>query len=205
MIQKSTQILSKEVLEGLYVKGKQSVSTVAKNLGYSEHKINYWLAKFGITKRSISESIYLYHNPSGNPFAIRRPQTIEEAVLYGLGVGLYWGEGTKSNKLCVRLGNTDSELIKKFIKFLIEMCGIKKEKLRFGLQIFSDMSPRQALRFWQDELEMPKELFFPKVIVTPAGSLGTYRNKTQHGVLTVYYCNRKLRDIICQMIEDMKY
>ena len=119
-------------------------------------------------------------------------------------MGLYWGEGTKSNKLCVRLGNTDPALIKRFVEFLIKVCGITQEKLRFGLQVFSDMSPKRALEFWQKELDMPRRQFFPKVVVTPARSLGTYRNKTQHGVLTIYYGNKKLRDILCQMIEDVK-
>lgn len=196
--------VSKEALGRLYLREKKSVSTIAKKLECSEHKVNYWLRKFAIPKRSISESVYLYHNPLGDPFVIHQPQTLEDAVLFGLGVGLYWGEGTKSNKLCVRLGNTDPALIKRFIEFLTKICGIKKGKLRFGLQVFSDMSPEQALAFWQRELDMPEEQFFPSVVITPARSLGTYRNKTQYGVLTVYYGNRKLRDILCQMIENMK-
>src|SRR3989344_9534870 len=118
--------LSKEVLEKFYTTEKNSVSTIAKKLGYSEHKINYWLAEFKIPKRSISESVYLYHNPYGDPFKVITPKTIEEAFLSGLGIGLYWGEGTKSNKNTVRLGNTDPKLIKKFIEFLIKICGIKK-------------------------------------------------------------------------------
>ncbi len=196
--------LSKEILEELYIRKKQSVAAISKELRCSEHKVNYWLGKFSIAKRSISDSVYLYHNPLGDPFLIRQPQTLEDAILFGLGVGLYWGEGTKSNKLCVRLGNTDPALIKRFVEFLIKVCGITKHKLRFGLQVFSDMSPRQALAFWQKELKMPKGQFFLKVVVTPARSLGTYRNKTKHGVLTVYYGNKKLQNILCQMIENMK-
>ncbi|MDP3710652.1 MAG: hypothetical protein Q8R29_02935 [bacterium] len=197
--------LSKEVLSRFYIAEKNSVSTIAKKLGCSEHKINYWLAEFKIPKRSISDSVYLYHNPKGDPFNIVTPQTNEESFLFGLGIGLYWGEGTKSNKNTVRLGNTDPKLVKKFIEFLLKICKIKKEKLRFGLQVFSDMSSKQALRFWQDELDMPKNQFFPTVVVTPARSLGTYRQKTKYGVLTVYYGNKKLRDILCQMVENMRY
>ena len=196
--------LSKDILQKFYAVNKNSVSQIAKKLRCSEHKINYWLAKFKIPKRSISESVYLYHNPLGDPFKILSPQTTEEAFLLGLGVGLYWGEGTKSNKNTVRLGNTDPKLIKKFIEFLIKVCGIKKNKLRFGLQIFSDMSINEALKFWQHKLTMSKKQFFPTTVVTPARSLGTYRQKTKHGVLTIYYCNKKLRDILCQMVENMK-
>lgn len=195
---------TKEILERLYVVEKNAVSVIAKRFGCSEHKVNYWLAKFRVPKRSISESVYLHHNPLGDPFRILAPRTVNEAYLLGLGIGLYWGEGTKSNKVCVRLGNTDPNLIKKFIEFLLQTCEIRKDKLRFGLQIFSDMSPQTELKFWQRELGMPKGQFFKKVIVTPARSLGTYRHKTKHGVLTIYYGNKKLRDALCQIITGME-
>lgn len=201
----STMPLSKEALEKLYIQEKRSVLDIAQRFRCSEHKVNYWLRKFAIPKRSISEAVYLHHNPLGDPFLVRQPETLQDAILFGLGAGLYWGEGTKSNKLCVRLGNTDPALIRRFIEFLIKTCGVKREKLRFGLQIFSDISPAQALAFWEKELNMPKESFFQKVIITPSRNAGTYRNKIKHGVLTVYYCNKKLRDILCQMIENMKY
>lgn len=176
--------LSKKTLGKLYTIEKHSVSTIAKKFGCSEHKINYWLAEFKIPKRSISESVYLYHNPTGDPFRIITPKTTKEAFLFGLGIGLYWGEGTRSNKFSVRLGNTDPELVKKFIEFLVKTCNVRKEKMRFGLQIFSDMPPEEALMFWQHALDMPRHQFFPKTIVTPARSIGTYRQKTKHGVLT---------------------
>ena len=196
--------LSKEVLQKFYTVEKNSVSIIAKKFRCSEHKINYWLAEFKIPKRSISESVYLYHNPKGDPFNVLLPKTIDDAFLFGLGLGLYWGEGNKKNKLSIRLGNTDPKLVRKFVEFLIKICGIKKEKIRFGLQIFSDMQPGEVLKFWQHELRASRNQFFRKVIVTPARSLGTYHQKTEHGVLTVYYGNKKLRDIICQMIENMK-
>ena len=194
--------LARTTLEHLYIKEKKPISTIAKLLGCSEHKVNYWVIRFGIPKRSISESVYLHYNPRGDPFRIREPKTLDEAFLSGLGLGLYWGEGTKSNKNTVRLGNTDPRLIAKFIEFLTRLFEIDRKKLRFGLQILSDMAPEKALKFWINELGV-SESQFQKVIVTPARGIGTYRHKTKHGVLTIYFCNKKLRDIICQMIEDM--
>ena len=123
-------------------------------------------------------------------------------MLYGIGIGLYWGEGTKSNKTTLRLGNTDPHLIKIFLRFLFQMYNIDPRRLRFGLQVFSDMPKGEALRFWQKSLQVSPTQFH-KVIVTPARSLGTYKKKTKHGVLTIYFNNRKLRDIICQAIETI--
>jgi hypothetical protein len=64
------------------------------------------------------------------------------------------------------------------------------------------MSPAQALQFWCRSLHVfPKQ--FSKIVVTPARGQGTYGRKIKHGVLTIYYHNRKLRDILCAEIEKI--
>jgi hypothetical protein len=194
--------LRKEKLIELYVDKKYSSAKISRIFKCSESKVNYWLKKYNIPKRSISEAIYIKANPNGDPFVVNKPRTIDQAVLYGIGIGLYWGEGNKKSKHAIRLGNTDPKLIKKFIDFLEDMYEIDSQKLKFGLQIFSDMSPIKAQRFWQKELGVSKNKF-QKVIVTPARGVGNYRNKTKHGVLTVHFNNKKLRDIICGAIENM--
>jgi|SRR3989344_4591006 len=194
--------LAFEDLRKLYLEDRKSAGQIARLLKCSEHKVNYWLTKYGIEKRSISEAVYAYCNPNGDPFLIHAPENISEGKLFGLGLGLYWGEGNKRNLSSIRLGNTDPRLINIFISFLEKFYNIKRQKLRFGLQIFSDMSIQNALIFWQKELEVPRAQF-QKVIVTPSRGVGTYRNKTKYGVLTVHYNNKKLRNIICQTIENM--
>lgn len=192
--------LTKLQLEELYLHQRKSSVDIASLLDCSVNKINYWLKKFSLPKRSISDAIYAKRNPGGDPFVVKEIEGPRDAILYGLGLGLYWGEGTKANKNSVRLGNTDPRLIKRFIQFLETIYGIKREKLHFGLQIFSDISAQDALIFWQKELNMPSRQF-QKVIITPSRGEGTYRHKVKHGVLTVYYHNKKLRNIICNMID----
>ncbi len=199
-------MITKRVLENLYLERKLSVAAIAALLHCSQNRINYWLAKYSIKKRSIADAMYARHNPNGNPFTIRAPTTDRDLFLLGLGLGLYWGEGNKANKLSIRLGNTDPKLIKYFILFLIDLFHINKKKLRFGLQIFSDVSEGDALAFWLRELKdfnIDKDKF-QKIVITQARSLGTYKNKNRYGVLTVYYHNRKLRDIICKTLQSME-
>ena len=194
--------LSKKRLELLYNEKKFSVHDISKISGYSENKINYWLKKYNIKKRSISDAVYIKRNPLGDPFLAQTPKTMEQAFLFGMGLGLYWGEGTKSNKVSLRLGNTNSRLIKKFIEFLHGIYSIRKEKLKFGLQVFNDSDPNSALRYWQHELGIPLTQF-QKVIISPSRGLGNYKKKNKNGVLTVYYHNRKLRNIICNELENL--
>ena len=194
--------LSEDILHQFYVDKKYSVSEIADRFNCSENRINYWLGKFDIKKRSLSDAMYVKYNPKGDPFLLKEPKTLEEAKLLGLGLGLYWGEGNKRNKNSIRLGNTDPALIKKFINFLINIFGIRRDKLRFGLQIFNDMSNQKILNFWLKQLaefDIKKEQFF-KITVTPSRSIGSYREKSKFGVLTVHFANTKLKKIIDSML-----
>ncbi|HEV7449133.1 MAG TPA: hypothetical protein VGP13_01185 [Candidatus Paceibacterota bacterium] len=194
--------LLKNDLGRLYLEERLSVRAIATLYKCSQQKVNYWIVKYKIRKRSISEAIYLQRNPRGDPFHFRPPQDSKDAFLFGLGLGLYWGEGTKRNLGSVRLGNTDPWLVKKFIDFLRRFYGIKEHKFRFGLQIFSDMKPQEAVRFWARTLGVSQKRFM-KVIVTPARGVGNYREKTRHGVLTVYVSNTKLRNMLVGEIEKL--
>jgi hypothetical protein len=196
-------MISKKFLLEEYVENKYSASQIAKMLECSASKVTYWLQKYNIKKRTISEAVYVQSNPLGDPFEVQCQRTNQDWFLLGLGLGLYWGEGTKSNRHSVRLGNTDPKLILVFLQFLNNSYKIDKTKLHFGLQIFSDMNPDTALSFWVKELQVTKAQF-QKVIVTPSRGEGTYLKKIQHGVLTVYFNNKKLRDIIVGAIQELQ-
>lgn len=195
--------LTKTDIERLYLKEGKSVHDIALLFKCSDNKVNYWFAKFGIAKRTISEAIYLKRNPNGDPFLFKKPQSKEDIFLFGLGLGLYWGEGTKRNRTAVRLGNTDPALVKAFILFLQRNYGVPKEKFRFGIQVFSDMKPKEVLAFWTKHLGFPAK-HFGKVIVTPTRGEGSYTQKVRHGVLTVYVSNKKLRDLLCAEIDKLR-
>ncbi len=195
--------MDRKLLERLYIYNKKSVHDIAKVFNCSEGKINYWLHKYCIPKRSISEAVYMMHNPNGDPFSPKVLRTSKDSFLFGLGLGLYWGEGTKMNTTSVRLGNTDPYLVRTFLIFLRKMYGIDDSKLRFAIQIFTDMDQKKEEKFWREFLKIDAKQFY-KTINTRSGSIGTYRTKSEHGVLTLYFGNKKLRDILIGEIEKLK-
>lgn len=196
-------MIEKVKLVRWYVQDKKSTKQISHLLKCSENKVTYWLQKHQIAKRSIADAMYARYNPHGHPFAFQQPRRADEWFLYGLGLGLFWGEGNKVNRHSVRLGNADPALIKTFLRFLREVYHIDESKLRFGIQVFSDVAPEHALSFWRRQLGVPKSAF-SKVVVTPSRRTGTYRKKSQYGVLTVYFSNVKLRDIIVSAIEELR-
>lgn len=194
-------IITRKQLEKLYLAKRMSMMEISRYLGCSHHKIAYWMNEYNIQRRTISDAVYTRSNPDGDPFKIIVPKTPNELILYGLGIGLYWGEGNKANRNAVRLGNTDPKIIKSFMVFLVTLCGVKKESLKFGLQIFSDADPLDALSYWTGSLGV-KPQQFNKPIITKSGSVGTYRNKNSYGVVTIYFGNTKLRNILVDKIAE---
>lgn len=176
---------------------------IAEKFGCSSNKVAYWMARYSIPRRSISDAVYQKANSQGDPFTFILPKTKDEAILFGLGIGLFWGEGTKASKTSVRLGNTDPYLIEKFVFFLETFFSIKRESLKFGLQIFSDLSEVAALKFWTERLGVQKTQFY-KTIITPYRSIGNYRKKSEWGVVTIYFNNVKMRNILIDLIEQQK-
>lgn len=131
------------------------------------------------------------------------PKNHKEYFLYGLGLGLFWGEGNKVNKNSVRLGNTDPGLLRFFLQFLYELYHIDKKKIRVGLQLFNDINPAVALNYWVATLGLSKEQF-QKPVITRQSKMGTYRNKSKYGVVTIYFSNTKLRDSIMLAITELQ-
>ncbi len=194
--------ISKEILSDLYINKKFSSFKISKEIGCSQNKVNYWLKKYNIKKRTISDAIYQLKNPLGDPFSVKKPYTLKQGILFGLGLGIYWGEGLKRGNGGLRLTNTDINMVIKFISFLEEFFNIKKDKLRFSIQIFDDIVPKEAFNYWKNGLGVKREQFY-KTIVSKVRGSGTYKNKSKYGVIIVYFNNIKIKKVILEMIEKL--
>jgi hypothetical protein len=195
--------MNKKILENLYLTKKLSSAEIAKKYNCSETKINYWLVLHKIKKRTISEAIYQKNNPKGDPFLFNYPKTLHQMFLFGLGLGLFWGEGSKKNLHAVRLSNSDPRLVKKFIDFLINIYDIDKGKLRFQLLSYSDLTHDELIVFWMRYLSVKNTQFFKTTILKKRGK-GTYLEKMRHGVIIVHFGNMKLRNLICSQIANIE-
>jgi len=171
-----------------------SVRDIAQTIGCSSSRVDYWLKKLNIKKRTISEAIFAKKHGLDNGFHISQDMNAADQMLFGLGVGIFWGEGNKRNKHTVRVGNSDPKLLSVFIDFLVRICGVDRTSIRFSLQIFSDIQPQEALSFWIEALSINKNQVMPTINCIKSGKIGTYKTKSQYGVMTVYVFNMKLRN-----------
>lgn len=179
-----------------------SAKEVAKEMGFSENKVNYWLNKLGIKKRSISDAIYLKANRDGDPFKVDLNVEINNPILYGLGVGLYSGEGEKVSRHHVRVANGDFRVILSFRRFLREVCKLREEKIRYSIVCFNDSNTAEVERYWLKKLEL-KGKVFGKIVQVPSQGRGTYRRKSVNGVCTITVSNVKLKSWIMEQINKV--
>lgn len=192
---------SKKEIVSLYQRGL-SMQDIADKMGWSVHKVSYWLDKCNIPRRPPSEAAYLKWNPNGDPFKIKNHLNKNEIFLKGLGLGLYWGEGDKSkNNTAVRMSNTDPKLLKTFREFLIKIYNVKK-KLGYSLVLFNDCNENEAIEFWEKHLGI-KRSQLGKIVKIPPQGKGTYRKKSEFGVLTITVTNKKLKEEIFKAMKEV--
>lgn len=181
-----------EELSTRYEAGK-SMWEISQELHCSVHKIAYWMNKHKIIRRSQSDATYVKRNPLGNPFLVKNNLSPEEKFLFGLGLGIYWGEGEKVSRSAIRVANTNPTLLRTFILFLQVICQIQIQKLSYSIVCFNDSNPTTAKNYWAKELGILPDKFGKIVQIAPQGK-GSYKRKSLYGVCTVTFSNIKLKE-----------
>lgn len=176
---------------------------MARSFGCSEHKVVYWMNKFGIKRRTWSEATYLKANPKGDPFKISKKSLLENQFLYGLSLGIFWGEGGKTSRHQVRVANTDPAMLRVFRRFLLEVCNLEVRKISYSIICFNDTNSEDARRYWSQQLEISPEKF-GKITQIPQQGKGTYKKKSAYGVCTIAVCNMKLMVWMLEQLDDLK-
>jgi len=196
------RIPTENELNDLYSVKKQSLSEIGEILGFKQHKIIYWMDKYGIKRRSQSDSVYIKLNPLGDPYKIKNTLSLQEERLKSLALGIYWGEGNKTTSHAVRVTNSDPGVIRNFIYFLRTICSVKEEKIKYYLQTFKDNNIAKAKIYWSKELNVDPILIRT---CTPIHSMGkgTYKNISMNGVMTVAFFNMHLKKYIMNELRKM--
>ena len=98
-----------------------------------------------------------------------------------VGVALYWAEGYK--KLIVKNGkertahtisftNSDPKMITLFLRFLVDIVEIKKQKISVSMRLFAHIKQEEALAYWSDITGLEKNNFQKPSFVVSKSSLG---------------------------------
>ncbi len=68
--------------------------------------------------------------------------------LFIAGLMIYWGEGNKASRNRCGIANTEPQMIKVFINFLRNVCGISSEKIKAWILLYPDLNEKICKDYW---------------------------------------------------------
>lgn len=184
--------LDKNKIKSLYWNKRQTTKEIAK-----EHNISIWslydfMAKNNIPRRSYSEANY-EANKNKPQFKIKENLTVAENNLKIAGIMLYWAEGTLKGST-VDLANSNPQIIKIFLKFLREICGVDEKRLRVYLYGYDYQDVSMLKTYWNKITGIAIKQFTKPYI--RKGTPNLCKRKMLYGMVHIRYNDKKLLEKI---------
>lgn len=120
-------------------------------------------------KEQYKESLETFNIFKGNP-------------LFHTGIALYWAEGGKRTDQW-QFMNSDAEMQRIMILWLVTFAGIQKEDLRFRLYVHKAYKSENCLEWWAVSLQVSSNQFL-KTVTKPSG-LGVKKRPNYRGCLRI--------------------
>lgn len=109
--------------------------------------------------------------------------------LFLAGLCVYWGEGDRISKGFVRVSNTDAAMLRLFVKFLVNHCGIPQERIKAAVLTYPDLDPQSCKTYWMRNLGFSEDKFTKTVIIQGKSK----RRRLSNGVCLVVVSNSYLK------------
>lgn len=172
---------------------------VATRLNLSVKQVYDSLRRQGIPRKSLLEQNRIRFEKKPLSFSFKERLSFRERELLVAGIMLYYGEGAKTG-CTVDFANSDPVLLKLFLKFLRNICGINEKKLRFYLYCFSDQKSSSLIRFWCSQLGVERGQF-TKPYVRSTSNKG--KRTMVSGVLHIRYSDKRLLEKILSLGREL--
>jgi hypothetical protein len=197
------ETIKDEIVIKMYLDDQLSVAQISGKLTISSSKVRHILDKNHIAKRSISDAITSLNITKFNkiPFLPKDRLSREEIDLKITGIMLYWGEGAKTGS-SLKLANSNPEMIRVFLLFLRNICGVYEERIKILIHMYPDHDKDSLQFFWSSITGIKLENFYKPQILQ--GKRGTYKTKSVYGAATIHYSDKKLLQLILRWIDEYK-
>lgn len=104
--------------------------------------------------------------------------------MFALGLGLYWGEGTKTGRGRIELSNADPRVIQLFLHFLIETCKFPITNVHAHIGMYSHQTVNAAEEYWVNVTGIPRSQFSKTSIQRSRSGKGE-RDALPYGTLNI--------------------
>ncbi len=190
--------MNQRTVNTLYWGRGYAVPDIAKRLNISSWALYNFMDKYKIARRNRSQTSFLL-NRNKPQFIINNALTTSQEKLKIAGVMLYWAEGTLLGNT-VDFTNSNSDMVRLFLKFLREICGISERRLRVYLYCYSYQKVEDLLCYWRKVTGIPLSQFTKPYI--RKGNINSSLRKLPYGLIHVRYNDKRLLEIIKQWIDE---
>lgn len=165
-----------------------SIGAIAEHLVVSKGTASIWCQDIALTKKQTNRlrqnSIRAGHKGRMIGAAMNRKKKLDmmsvckkkssevvnqitERDLLMLGTGLYWGEGTKSDRSALAVVNSDPEIILVMKKWFKKVFNVKDEDFMPRIFINDIHRPRikKVVKYWSSLLQLPESQFGNQVFL----------------------------------------
>jgi hypothetical protein len=157
-----------------------SYNEILKRVPVAKSTLSLWLRDIGLAKRQkqrLTEKRRIAQIKAQQTCRDNRIKTTKEIKLLAkkeiqklsrkelwlIGVALYWAEGSKQKETNVSqevsLGNSDPNVVKIFLKWLMEICLVQKKAIHVRLYIHRIGNEKRALNYWSKVTKIPTKKF----------------------------------------------
>ena len=126
---------------------------------------------------------------------------VSRQSFFASGLMLYLAEGAKTNYYTVSIANTDSRILKFFIKWLHDFFDIPKERLKAQLHLYPNMDIEKEKKFWKNELSFEDSQFYKPYMSKYKQASFLYKESFRHGTCSITYCNTIIKRKIMMAIK----
>jgi len=181
-------MIDKRQIETLYRNKKYTIEETANKLNVSFWTLYNSMEKYGINRRNRSEAGYNY-NRIKPQFDIKPGLSFAEEKLKVAGIMLYWAEGTLKGNT-VDFANSNPEMLRIFLEFLRQVCGVAEKRLRVYLYAYSHHNIDTLKNYWHNITKISITQFTKPYV--RRGNPNKSNRKLPHGLIHIRYNDKKL-------------
>ena len=159
-----------EITKALGIKSKGTLSLWFKNLDLSKkskdllEKNNILAHQRGLfTSNSARKARIVIENNESYLEGKNLIDYISERELLLIGAALYWGEGSKSERMPATpldFSNSDPLMVMVYMKFLRKILKVPEDRIRAGIHLYSSIPVDKARKFWASKTGLPEDRFY---------------------------------------------
>ncbi len=160
--------------------------------GPNEKRIEKYRETMRLKREARHRSVYLK--------MIKKLLPLSKKEVFLLGLALYWGEGLKASPSQVNFSNSDPDMIRFYLHWLIKNVGVDKNKVRIDLHLYKDMDVKKEIVFWSKVTGVAIKHFSKPYIKETTLKSVTYKG-FGHGTCTIRYGNVHLKEEVMMGIK----